>query len=137
MEIQLDSEWLKRLTPLLKASLVAIFMSYRSPTARLPLSLPFPEVGLKENMAKFDLMYKDMSEADDYEIVASLDRWVVEGKAKTWSAGDLLKMKRLVGNSFRDFGSLARKDENRWCWEPCLELKARDGTVAWVAKGSR
>ncbi|KAI2504945.1 hypothetical protein MHU86_9474 [Fragilaria crotonensis] len=87
-------------------------------------------------MAEFDLMYKNVSDEDDYETVASLNRWIVTDDAKTLSARDLLQMKRLVGKSFRAFSELARKVENRWCWEPSMEPCPKDGRIAWIAKGA-
>ena len=136
MEIDLDRERMQSLAPLLKASLVAISLVYRN-TQSLPLELPFPGIGLKDNMAEFDLMYKNVSEDEDYDIVASLDRWVVAEDAETWSPRDLLKMKRLVGKSFRAFSDLARQVENRWCWETAIEPCPKDGRVAWIVKGAK
>ena len=126
---------MQQLAPLLKASLVAISLVHHEPHS-IPVELPFPDVGLKENMAELDLMYKNVSEEDDYDIVASLNRWIETGDAKTLSARDLLKMKRLVGMSFRAFSRLARRVDNRWCWEPSMEPCPKDGRIAWIAKGT-
>ena len=136
MEIRLDRLLLKQLAPLLKASLVAIALACGS-MSNLPLELPFPEIGLKENMAEFDLMYKDVSKDNDYDVVANLDYWILAAKAQTLTDPVLLKMRRLVGKSFRAFSLIAMDQENRWCWEPTIEPHPVDGRAVWVLKGSK
>ena len=136
MEIRLDRMLLKQLGPLLKASLVAISLACGS-MSNLPLELPFPEIGLKENMAELDLMYKEVSEANEYDIVTNLDCWLLAANAKALTDTDLLKMRRLVGKSFRAFSVIAMDQEYRWCWEPTIEPHPSDGRAAWVLKGSK
>lgn len=136
MEIRLDRLLLKQLAPLLKASLVAIALACGS-MSNLPLELPFPEIGLKENMAEFDLLYKDVSKDNDYEVVTNLDYWILAAKAQTLTDPVLLKMRRLVGKSFRAFSLIAMDQENRWCWEPTIEPHPVDGRAVWVLKGSK
>ena len=150
MVLELDREWLKKMAPFIKASIIAITLASHV-TAGISL-LPF-HLGLDDIKNTFDGIYRDVMANDDFadpktleKTIKSLEDWtdhkteqvsLTDGQVtqiKSLDNHQVTQVKKLTGMSYRFFSEKALKEKNLAFWKPYLKVDVHEGRVAWVVK---